>query len=142
MVNKIRRLLINLGKVLPFILCFVLLIGYTESIISLVFDNYLNYENYLTLSTPLSFWIALKFQYDYLTLFIITIISFAIETCKWNKLAILYLLMQLWEKDYFFTIELYKEYIYLICIINIIVCTFFVLKGITIFLKNFKIFGT
>lgn len=137
MVNKIRRLLINLGKVLPFILCFVLLIGYSESIISLTFDNYLNYENYLTLNTPLSFWIALKFQYDYLTLFIITIISFAIETCKWNKLAILYLLMQLWEKDYFFTIELYKEYIYLICMINIIVCTFFVFKGITIlFRKN------
>lgn len=137
MVNKIRRLLINLGKVLPFILCFVLLIGYTESIISLAFDNYLNYENYLTLNTPLSFWIALKFKYDYLTLFIITIISFAIETCKWNKLAILYLLMQLWEKDYFFTIELYKEYIYLICMINIIVCTFFVFKGITIlFRKN------
>ena len=137
MVNKIRRLLINLGKVLPFILCFVLLIGYSESIISLAFDNYLNYENYLTLNTPLSFWIALKFQYDYLTLFIITIISFAIETCKWNKLAILYLLMQLWEKDYFFTIELYKEYIYLICMINLIVCTFFVFKGITIlFRKN------
>lgn len=142
MVNKVRRFLINLGKVLPFILCFVVLVGFTESFVALCLNDYSMYDNCFVLNTPISFWIGERFQYDILTLFIIAIISIAIETCKWNKLAVLYLLIVLIERNSFINIELYKEYIYAIVIVNFIVCSLFVWQGIRIFLKNIKKFGT
>ena len=141
MVNKVRRFLINLGKVLPFILCFIVLVGFSESFIALYNNDYLLYDNCFVLNTPISFWIGKKFQYDILSLFIIAIISIAIESCKWNKLAVVYLLIVLMERNIFIGIELYKEYIFAIVIVNLIVCGFFVYKGLIIFLKNFKKFG-
>ena len=134
--NNARRLLIKFGKVLPFIVCFIILIAYIENIYSLYTKDFLCYENCFTLNTPITFWIATKMQYDLLVLVVITIISYATETCCWNKLAILYLFIQLVEKSYFSTIELYPEYIYLICIINIIISAFFVWKGLRILINQ------
>ena len=138
MINKIRRLLIKFGKMLPFVLCFLVLVSYSESLYALYVGNILMYGNKATLYTHISYQIAKRFEYDLLTIFATTILSIAIETCCWNKLALLYLFIQLLEKSYFSTIELYPEYIYAICIANILICCFFCYKGITIFLKSAK----
>ena len=137
MINRARRLLINFGKIIPFVLCFIVLISYTESLYALCSDNVMLYGDSAVLYTPISFYIAKRFEYDWLTILATTILSISIETCYWNKLALFYLFIQLCEKTYFSTIELYKEYIYAIIAVNLLCSGLFVFKGITIlFRKN------
>ena len=137
MINKARRLLINFGKMIPFVLCFIVLISYTESLYALSTDNVMLYGDSAALYTPISFYIAKRFEYDWLTILATTILSVSIETCYWNKLALFYLFIQLWEKTYFSTIELYQEYIYAIIAVNLLCSGLFVFRGITIlFRKN------
>ena len=137
MINRARRLLINFGKMIPFVLCFIVLISYTESLYALCSDNVMLYGDSAVLYTPISFYIAKRFEYDWLTILATTILSISIETCYWNKLTLFYLFVQLWEKTYFSTIELYPEYIYAIIAVNLLCSGFFVFKGITIlFRKN------
>lgn len=137
MINRARRLLINFGKMIPFVLCFMVLISYAESLYALCTDNFMLYGDSAALYTPISFYIAKRFEYDWLTILATTILSISIETCYWNKLALFYLFVQLWEKTFFSTIELYPEYIYAIIAVNLLCSGFFVFKGITIlFRKN------
>lgn len=134
MANKARRLLIQIGKTLPFALCFIILLSYTESFIALATENYVEYGETTILYKPISFAIAEYFEYDLLTVAVILIISIAIEVCKWNLLATLYTAIQLTERSYF-DFELEPSMIYAICIANIIVCVFFVYKGVKTLLK-------
>lgn len=136
MINKFRRLLIRLGKILPFVMCAFVFACYCESLFALSFNKYVMYQDSLVLNTPISFAIASKVQYDIFTLFIILVISISVETCRWNKLALLYLFVQLGEKSYFTKVELYAEYIYFIITLNLLICAFFVYKGITIITKH------
>ena len=136
MVNGFRRLLIKFGKTIPFILCFVVFISYTESLIAVSTSDYMYYDGSITLSTPISFWIASRFEYDLLTMFAISVLSIAIETCIWNKLAILYLFIQLGEKSYFGSTELYPEYIISACVINIFICVLLCYKGFKIIISK------
>lgn len=137
MINWFRRLLINFGKVIPFVLCFVLLISYTECVVSLYTENFMIYNDCITLNAPISFWLADKFEYDYLTLFATTILSYAVETCVWNKIGLAYLAVQLAFKNYIANFELEPTYIYIICLANIIVAWWLTYKGIKIlFRKN------
>lgn len=65
---------------------------------------------------------------------VLVIISFAVETCLYNKLACLYLLVNLVEKSYF-DFEIEPTTIYIICVLNILVAGFLTWKGIKILLK-------
>lgn len=133
--NSARRCLIRLGKVLPFVFCFVVLIAYVESLFSLATSDYLTYNGTITLNTPLSFNIAKIFIYDWFSIIALIVISYAIETCVWNRIAILYLAFQLAEKTYLSNVELYEEYIYVVAIANIIASGLLTIKGIRILIK-------
>lgn len=135
MINAFRRFLIRLGKALPFILCSVVFISYIESAFALYMEDYLEYNGYLTLNTPISFKLASIFEYDMLTIFAATILSISIETCVWNRLSLAYLAIHLLSRRYIEAQELYPEYIYIICIINIALCGFFCYKGVKILLR-------
>jgi hypothetical protein len=132
--NKARRTLISTGKVLPFVICFIIFIGYAESLIALATNDFLEYDGYVTLNTRISFVVAQYFKYDLLIVCVVLILSFAIETCRWNKYAVLYMLIQLGEK-YYFDFEMDVWLIYVICIINIVISGFLTHKGIKIALK-------
>lgn len=115
---------------LPFVVCFIVLISHIENVIALICEDYVCYNDEFILNTPLSFAIACQIKYDWLILALITIISFAIETCIYNKLACCYLWLNLLEKSYYATHE-HENYIYYIVIVlNIIVSAYFVYKGI------------
>lgn len=129
MITLFRRLLIRTGKVLPFILCAVVLLSYIENIIALYNEDLLLYDNSITLNTSMSFWIAERFEYDLLTIFATGVLSIATSTCIYNKLAVVYLLIQLAEKRYFITVEIYPEHIYVICILNILICVVLIYMG-------------
>ena len=131
---RTRVLLINIGKVLPFIVCGIVIISYFESAFALYSQDYLLYDDYVILRKPLSYLIGSYFEYNLQMLVVLCIVSIAIETCIYNKLACLYLGINLLEKSYF-DFELEPTTIYLICFANIIVAAYLTYKGIKILLK-------
>lgn len=131
MINQARRLLINIGKMLPFVVCFLVLLNYAESLYAMMTEDYLSYDGYIILNTPIAFYIGSHFEYNIQMLVVLCVISVAIETCLHNKLACLYLGVNLLEKSYFdFELEPYQ--IYVIIAVNLLASGFFVYKGIRI----------
>lgn len=137
MINQFRRLLIQVGKVLPFAVCFLVVINCMETAFALATNDFLMYDGTVIPNTPISFFIGHYFEYNLQMLVVLCIISIAIETCYWNKLSCIYLCINLWEKSYF-DFELYPEYIYAICIVNILICGFFCYKGMRILTSSRK----
>lgn len=135
MINKFRRILIRIGKVLPFIICFVVLLNYIECIVALLLNNYIIYDNVVILYTNFSFIINTFVEYDIQILIVLCVISIAIETCIYNKLACGYLGVNLAEKSYF-DFELEPTTIYIICLANILVAGYLTIKGIMLY-KSF-----
>ena len=138
MINKFRRLLIRVGKILPFIVCLLILLQYAETAFALLLSDFLVYDDMVIPNTPISFFIGRYFEYNLQMFVVLCIISIAIETCLANKACCVYLGVNLYEKFYFANVELYTEYIYAICAANIIVSAYFTYKGISIFLKSAK----
>lgn len=134
MIRNARIWLIRLGKILPFVICFIVAISYLETLFSLITNKLVDWCGYIIPNTSLSFFIGSYFEYNVQMLVVLTILSIAIQTCRWNRLACLYLFFNLIEKSYF-DFELDIETIYCICIINIIASTYLTYKGIKIITK-------
>ena len=134
MINKFRRILIRLGKILPFVVCGIVLLNYIECCFALLFDNYVLYDDFVILNTKISFLIGRYVEYDIQMLVVLSIISIAIETCIYNKLTCFYLGINLFEKSYF-DFELEPTAIYVICVCNIVVACYLIYKGIKIIIK-------
>lgn len=129
MSHKLRIVLIHVGKIVPFLICFLVLISYSEDLFAMTRDDYVSFHCYVIPNKPISWFIGSYFEYNMQTLVIITIISYAIQACKWNKLAIAHLAFQLYEKDYFNT-HIYENNVYYFVIaINIAIALFFVYMG-------------
>ena len=135
MINRFRRLLIQVGKVLPFTVCFLVVINFTETVFALATNDFLMYDGIVIPNTRISFFIGHYFEYNLQMLVVLCIISIAIETCVYNKLACGYLGVNLAEKSYF-DFELEPTYIYIICLANIIVAGYLTLKGLRILIKQ------
>lgn len=135
MITTFRRLLIHVGKMLPFVLCGVVFVACLEMAFAVATNNYLLYDGVVILNTPISFFIGRYFEYDLLVCIVTLIISIAIEACKWNLWATFYLFVHLAEKSYF-DFELYIWQIYAISIANLIVSGYFTYKGIRILTKT------
>lgn len=134
MINRFRRLLIQVGKVLPFAVCFLVVINFTETVFALATNDFLMYDGIIIPNTRISFFIGHYFEYNIQMLVVLCIISIAIETCIYNKLACGYLGINLAEKSYF-DFELEPTTIYIICLANILVAGYLTVKGIKILLK-------
>ena len=132
--NDARRLLIRLGKVQPFIICFIVCVAYLEVAFSLYFERFLYFNDCTIVNTPINFYIANIMEYDWLVVVVSLIISLAIEVCKWNLYATTFLFAHLFEKSYL-DFELEITTIYIICLANILVAGYLTYKGIKILLK-------
>lgn len=128
MIVWFRKLLIRFGKVLPFAICTLALINYAETAFALATSDYFMYDGIVIPNTPFSFLVGLYFEYNLQFLLVLIIISIAIDTCIYNKMACAYLGMNLFEKS-LFDFELEPTYIYMICIVNIIIASWLVYKG-------------
>lgn len=128
MIVWFRKLLIRFGKVLPFVICVVALINYAETAFALATSHFLIFDGIVIPNTPFSFLVGLYFEYNLQFLLVLIIISIAIDTCIYNKLACAYLGMNLFEKS-LFDFELEPTYIYMICIVNVIIAAWLVYKG-------------
>jgi hypothetical protein len=132
LITAIRRLLIRFGKAIPFVLSFVVCISYIECFIAITTSNFVVYDNFAIPYTPISYKLASIFEYDWMTILATTILSYAVETCVWNKISIAYLAVQLAFKNYIVDFELEPTTIYIICFANIIVAGYLTFKGIKI----------
>ena len=128
-VYRARVVLINIGKTIPFVLCGIVLISYFESLISILTRNFVEWNGYIIPRCTISWIIGDYFEYDFITLLALIILSISTQTCRWNKISCLYLGINLIEKSYF-DFELEPTYIYIICIFNIIICSFLCYKGL------------
>lgn len=128
-ITKTRVTLIRIGKIAPFVVCFVVFISYIEDVCSLMFDRYVEFSDGVYLRKDLSWFIGNYFKYDLATLSFLIVLSYAIETCMYNKLACLYLGINLLEKSYF-DFELEPMAIHIICVANILVSVFLTYKGL------------
>lgn len=129
MIVAARKTLIRIGKMLPFVVCFLVCINYIESMCGVLFENYIQYGNINILNTRLSFFIGQYFEYNIQMLFVLVVLSIAISTCVYNKLACAYLGFNLLEKSYL-DFELEPTTIYTICITNIAISGYLTWKGI------------
>ena len=128
MINKVRRLLIQIGKILPFVICGLLLFGYAETLFAVITSRFLDWNGIVIPNTPISFFIGRYFEYNLQMLVVLCIISIAIETCVWNKLTCAYLGIVLLQK-HFLDFEMEESTICVICTLNIIVCAVLIYKG-------------
>lgn len=125
-----RKLLIYTFKILPFFLCFIILLTHTETIFAILSTKIVYYEGLILYDTPISFFIARYIKIDILVIISTTIASFAIESCIWNKLSILYIFSVIIQKYYFESFELNEYVIVIILVTNILISAFLVFKGI------------
>ena len=135
-VHQSRIWLIRFAKVFPFFLCAIVMLSYIEDLFALYAESYYSVDDYTILYKPISWFIGEYFVYNWYTIITATIFSFAFETCWYNKASIVYLCFNAWERDYFFTIELYPECIYAICIVNILVAGYLTYKGVQILVNK------
>lgn len=129
-VYKARVTLIKFAKAFPFVLCFIVLVSYFESLVSLLSESYSTLDDCLVLSKPVSWFVGEYFVYDWYAIIIAVVLSFAMETCVYNKIAIVYLCINALERDFFLTIALYPEQIHPIVTANILVCGYITWKGV------------
>ena len=129
-----RKALIRLGKALPFIVCFLICLNYAETAFALATSNFLCYDGVVIPNTPISFFVGRYFEYNAMMLFVLVVISIAIETCVFNKLACLYLLVNLLEKS-FFDFEIEPAWVYIICVSNMIISGYLTYKGVKVIIK-------
>lgn len=129
-IHSFRVLLIRLGKISPFLITFLVFISYVESLLALMTNSLAEYNGEVVLYKPISCAIASYFEYDMYVVGFLTILAIAIETCIWNKLALLYLFIQLIEKGLLAHVMLDLWAYYIIVITNALISLVLTLKGI------------
>jgi hypothetical protein len=111
------------------------MLSYSETAFNLATNDLFSWCGVVIPSKPISWFISGYFEYNLQMLVVLVIISIAIETCIYNKLACGYLGVNLAEKSYF-DFELEPTTIYIICLANIVVAGYLTFKGISILTKT------
>lgn len=136
-VSSARRILVNIGKLLPFVICFIVFTSYAESFYAMATSSFIDYEDYICLDKPISIFIGSLFEYDWITVAVLAILSVSLETCVWNKVAVLYLLVHIIFKKYMEGVETDAVLVYVLSTLNMAICAVLITKG----LKKLNLFG-
>lgn len=133
MVTLFRKILIRSGKVIPFILAFVVVIGYIESTYALITDNYEMYaDGDVVLFTPISNYIGNIVYIDWFDVLLLYVLAVALEFCWRNMLAVHYLLLNL-------AVRTLVEHFYTESGIVVGIASFMALAGLYCVYGGFKI---
>ena len=96
MVTLFRKLLIRVGKVIPFVFAFIVVISHIESIFAILNDDIvLDFEGYYTYNVPISNYIGNIVYIDWFDVLLLYVLAVALEFCWRNMLAVHYLLLNL-----------------------------------------------
>ena len=106
MVHLCRKLLIRIGKVIPFVLAFIVLVGYVENVYSVLTDRICIDEYEMAFYyCPFSTWISNLVYIDWFDVLLVWILCFALELCKYSFRCAYYLLLNLFVRaalEYFY----------------------------------------
>lgn len=106
MVHLCRKLLIRIGKVIPFVLAFIVLVGYVENVYSVLTDRICIDEYGMAFYyCPFSTWISNLVYIDWFDVLLVWILCFALELCKYSFRCAYYLLLNLFVRtslEYFY----------------------------------------
>lgn len=94
-----KKLVVWGGKLMPFVFCFIILIGMIETAYSYINNLYIEIskENFI-LHKPLSWEFGKIIRYDWWTVLLMLSLSYGLNNCWKNKLAIYYLIFNLIQK--------------------------------------------
>ena len=96
MVTLFRKILIRVGKVIPFVFAFIVVISHIESIFAILSDDIiLDLEGYYTYNVPISNYIGNIVYIDWFDVLLLYVLAVALEFCWRNMLAVHYLLLNL-----------------------------------------------
>lgn len=139
MVTLFRKLLIRLGKTIPFVLAFILLVGYVETIHSIITNNTIvDAEENIIYNMPISFFIADIVYIDWLDVLLIWILCFALELCKYSFRCAYLITLNLPFRWIVGHVSMSDGVIVGIASFMALAGLYCVYGGITIFLKNAK----
>lgn len=139
MVTLFRKILIRSGKIIPFVLAFIVAVGYLESTHAVYNELYeMCDDGSVILYTPISNYIGNIVYIDWFDVLLLYVLAVALEFCWRNMLAVHYLLLNL-------SVRTLVEHFYIESGIVVGIAGFMALAGlycayggITIFLKSAK----
>lgn len=139
MVTLFRKLLIRLGKTIPFVLAFILLVGYVETIYSIITNNTIvDAEENIIYNLPISFSIADIVYIDWLDVLLVWILCFALELCKYSFRCAYLITLNLPFRWLVAHVSMPDGIVVGIASFMALAGLYCVYGGITIFLKNAK----
>lgn len=132
MVTLFRKLLIRVGKVIPFVFAFIVVISHIESIFAILNDDIiLDFEGYYTYNIPISNYIGNIVYIDWFDVLLLYVLAVALEFCWRNMLAVHYLLLNL-------AVRTLVEYFYIESGIVVGIASFMALAGLYCVYGGFK----
>lgn len=139
MITFFRKLLIRVGKIIPFVFAFIVMVSHIETAYAVLNDNIvLDVEGHYTYDVPISNYIGNIVYIDWFDVLLLYILGVALEFCWRNMLAVHYLLLNL-------AVRTLVEHFYIESGIVVGITSFMALAGlycayggITILLKNAK----
>jgi len=133
MVTLFRKLLIRVGKVIPFVFAFIVVISHIESIFAILNDDIvLDFEGYYTYNVPISNYIGNIVYVDWFDVLLLYVLAVALEFCWRNMLAVHYLLLNL-------AVRTLVEHVYIESGIVVGIASFMALAGLYCVYGGFKI---
>lgn len=133
MVTLFRKLLIRVGKVIPFVFAFIVVISHIESIFAILNDDIiLDLEGYYTYNVPISNYIGNIVYIDWFDVLLLYVLAVALEFCWRNMLAVHYLLLNL-------AVRTLVEHFYIESGIVVGLASFMALAGLYCVCGGFKI---
>lgn len=124
MVTLFRKILIRSGKVIPFMLAFIVAFGYIENAYAIHMELFEECEDgSVILYTPISNYIGNTVYIDWFDVILLYILAVALEFCWRNMLAVHYLLLNL-------AVRTLVEYFYIESGIVVGIASFMALAGL------------
>ena len=133
MATFFRKLLIRIGKVIPFVFAFIVVISHIESIYAILNDDIiLDLEGYYSYNVPISNYIGNIVYIDWFDVLLLYVLAVALEFCWRNMLAVHYLLLNL-------AVRTLVEHFYIESGIVVGIAGFMALAGLYCVCGGFKI---
>lgn len=139
MITFFRKLLIRVGKIIPFVFAFIVMVSHIETAYAVLNDKIvIDMEGYYTYDVPISNYIGNIVYIDLFDVLLLYILGVALEFCWRNMLAVHYLLLNLAVRT--LTEHFYIESGIVVWLAGFmaLACSYCIYGGITILLKNAK----
>ena len=135
----LKKQIVWLGKMMPFIFCFIVLIGLIETLYAYINCSYcILQDGSACLYKPITWFLGRYLKYDLGTIFIMLSLTYYLKNCLRNKIAIYYLLANLIQKGVIENSKFNLNYIYFYVGINSLFILCILFSGIQQGIKNIR----